>query len=127
MDFFGLVVLYLLFKFVLPAILKKKRVQVKKAPKPVFTIPPDDEEEELHDLPQPEAKAKIYVNSEPQDMGNEGTGINPLLVPKAPLTAVVTDEHQIFSKNDLRNGFIMSEILGKPKALTTPEEGRYPC
>ena len=124
MDIFWLAIIYFLFKLVLPAIFKKKRIQMQQMPRPVFTIPTDDETEERAELPQPQAKAKVYVSTEPQDMGKEGNGENPLLVPSAPLTKVVTNDRQIFTQQQLRNGFIMAEILGKPKALIGPKEGR---
>ena len=127
MSLFGLVVLYILFRLVVPVLIKKARAPRTKTPRPVFTIPDDDEEEETVDRPQPKAPSKVYTTVSTEIPGEEGTGKDPLQVPNAPLTAVLTEAKPIFSKNDLRNGFIMAEILGKPKALMTPEEGKYPC
>ena len=127
MRFMGLLIIYFLFSLILPLLLKKRRRRMTKTPQPVFTIPDDDQEDEQAELPQPKAPTKVYATVETEIPGEEGTGKDPLSVPQVPLTTVAGEGSQVFSQSDLRRGFIMAEILGKPKALRAPEEGNYPC
>lgn len=98
---------------------KDFRVRPKKKSDIIKNTKPQTDPEDLVIEAQPRAKGKLYV-AEPtsmEDLDHDESQHQAKLKAAAPFEQQQKKKKHAFSARDVRQGFIMGEILGKPKAL----------